>query len=95
MKDDEEQRRLRLSMEVLITKLLMKIHGGEITADKARTELKAILTQRKGATEADIRGARIDIPQETRKSPAKSERRGFHLAEKRRERSILPRFLFR
>ena len=57
----EEQKQVRLKMEIAITRLLMKIHGDEVDAPQARQELAGILAQWHDATEDDLREAHEDV----------------------------------
>jgi hypothetical protein len=74
--EPEAQKQLRLKMEIAIARLLMKIHGDEVSDERARDELAAILAQWQGATEDDIREAHEDI--EATLAQKQSNKQGLH-----------------
>jgi len=59
--DPQEQKQMRLKMEIAIARLLMKIHGNEVDDAQAREELASILAKWHGATPEDIREAHEDV----------------------------------
>ncbi len=59
--DPQESKQIRLKMEIAIARLLMKIHGEDVSEQQVRDELAAILAKWQGATPEDIREAHEDV----------------------------------
>ena len=59
--DPQESKQMRLKMEIAIARLLMKIHGEDVSEQQVRGELAEILAKWQGATPEDIREAHEDV----------------------------------